>query len=89
MVDGKEVKMELKVGDKTFKIVVLGDVNGDGQINALDMIKMNRHVLGISSLTGAYLTAADANGKNDGANALDMIIMNRHILGLAAIDQNR
>lgn len=73
----------------SYEVVIYGDVNGDGQINALDMIKMNRHVLGISSLTGAYLTAADANGKNDGANALDMIIMNRHILGLAAIDQNR
>ena len=73
----------------SYEVVIYGDVNGDGRIDALDMIKMNRHVLGISSLSGAYLTASDANGKNDGANALDMIIMNRHILGLATIEQKR
>lgn len=31
---------------KTYDIVVYGDINGDGAVNALDMIKLNRHILG-------------------------------------------
>ena len=73
---------------KTYEVVIYGDVNGDGSINALDMIKLNRHILGKGTLSGSYLQAADANRKNDGGNALDMIIMNRHILGKTKISQN-
>lgn len=73
---------------KTYDIVVYGDINGDGAVNALDMIKLNRHILGKGTLTGAHLEAADANRKGDGGNALDMIIMNRHILGKSKISQN-
>lgn len=73
---------------KTYDIVIYGDINGDGAVNALDMIKLNRHILGKGTLTGAYLEAADANRKGDGGNALDMIIMNRHILGKSKISQN-
>ena len=73
---------------KTYDIVIYGDINGDGAVNALDMIKLNRHILGKGTLTGSYLEAADANRKGDGGNALDMIIMNRHILGKSKISQN-
>ena len=73
---------------KTYDIVIYGDINGDGAVNALDLIKLNRHMLGKGTLTGAYLEAADANRKGDGGNALDMIIMNRHILGKSKISQN-
>ena len=73
---------------KTYDIVIYGDINGDGAVNALDMIKLNRHILGKGTLTGAYLEAADANRKGDVGNALDMIIMNRHILGKSKISQN-
>lgn len=73
---------------KTYDIVIYGDINGDGAVNALDMIKLNRHILGKGTLTGAHLEAADANRKDDGGNALDMIIMNRHILGKSKISQN-
>lgn len=71
----------------TYEIVVYGDLNGDGAVNALDMIKLNRHIIGISSLSGAYLQAADTNRKGDGVNALDMIVLNRHIIGQTTIQQ--
>ncbi len=71
----------------SYPVVIYGDINGDGAVNALDMIKLNRYIIGQENLTGVYLEAADANRKGDGANALDMIIMNRHIIGSAAIEQ--
>ena len=69
------------------EVVVYGDVNGDGNINVLDMIKINRHSLGLETLKDAKLTAADANRQNDGVNVLDMIFVNRHSLGLTTIVQ--
>lgn len=71
----------------SYPVVIYGDINGDGAVNALDMIKLNRYIIGQENLSGAYLTAADANRKGDGANALDMIILNRHILGSTTIEQ--
>ena len=68
-------------------IAIHGDVNGDGSINVLDMIKINRHSLGLETLKNAYLFAADANRQEDGVNVLDMIFVNRHSLGLTTIEQ--
>lgn len=70
-----------------YDVVVYGDMNGDGTIDILDMIRLNRHILGVSRLSGAYLQAADVNRMNDGADILDMIKLNRHILGLSTIQQ--
>lgn len=72
---------------KTYEIVIYGDVNGDGDINVLDMIRVNRHVLELGKLSGSYLQAADAN-RDGNANVLDMIYINRHVLGLATIKQD-
>ena len=79
---------KVAVYDASGKLKKTYDIVGDGAVNALDMIKLNRHILGKGTLTGSYLEAADANRKGDGGNALDMIIMNRHILGKSKISQN-
>ncbi len=70
-----------------IKIVIYGDINGDGKVNVLDMIKLNRHITGKGALSGEYLEAADANRKGDGATVLDMIIINNHITGKKTINQ--
>ena len=83
-------KVEVYVDNKkktSYEVVIYGDVNGDGEINVLDMIKVNRHILGLDKLSGVYLAAADANRKEDGLNVLDMIYINRHALGLSTIKQ--
>lgn len=83
-------KVEVYVDNKkktSYEVVIYGDVNGDGEINVLDMIKVNRHILGLDKLSGVYLVAADANRKGDGLNVLDMIYINRHALGLSTIKQ--
>lgn len=86
---GNKVEVYVDNKKKTFyEVVIYGDVNGDGEINVLDMIKVNRHILGLDKLSGTYLVAADANRKGDGLNVLDMIYINRHALGLSAIKQD-
>ena len=69
------------------KVAIYGDVNGDGKVNVLDMIKLNRHITGKGTLTGVYLEAADANRRGDGATVLDMIVLNNHITGKKTINQ--
>lgn len=71
----------------TKDIVVYGDVNGDGAVDVLDIIKINRHILGLEQLSDASLQAGDANRKNDGVDVLDLIVINRHTLGLTTIQQ--
>lgn len=50
---------------KSYKLLVLGDVNGNGRIDAADANLIACHAAGLSSLTGDALLAADAD--RDGA----------------------
>ena len=71
----------------TKEIVIYGDVNGDGAVDVLDIIKINRHTLGLDNMSDVYLEAGDANRKGDGVDVLDLIVVNRHTLGLTTIQQ--
>lgn len=71
----------------SYTIVVYGDTNGDGAVDVLDMIKTNRHILGLGTMSGCYEEAGNANRQNDGVNVLDLIYINRHILGISSIQQ--
>lgn len=50
---------------REYQIVVLGDVNGNGRIDAADASLTLRHANAVAELTGLALLAADAD--NDGA----------------------
>lgn len=58
-----------------------GDVSGDGKINILDVISVNKAVLGKASLTSAQLDAVDFNHNNkpDSEEALAIL---KYIVGL-------
>lgn len=71
---------------KEYEIVIYGDVNGDGKVSNVDVVLMQRHILGISEQTGCYLDAADAN-KDSGVSNIDVVMVQRHILGLYSIGQ--
>lgn len=71
----------------SYPLIIYGDVNGDGKIDVLDMIKVNRHILGLEKLSGNCLEAADVTKTKDGVNILDLIYINRHILGTTTIQQ--
>lgn len=67
-------------------IVLYGDVNGDGKINVLDAIIINRYTIKLSNISSTYLVAADVN-KDGKVNVLDAIIINRYTIGLSEITQ--
>jgi hypothetical protein len=71
---------------ETLIVVIYGDVSGDGKINALDLLKIQKNILGTASLNGSYKEAADPS--HDGSvNALDLLKVQKNILGSGSIDQ--
>lgn len=54
--------MTVKLSNGTVStLVVTGDANGDGKITITDVVKLQAHVVGKNTLTGAYSVAADIN----------------------------
>lgn len=53
--------MTVKSSGSEFVISVTGDASGDGKITVTDVVKLQSHLLNKSTLSGAYLKAADLN----------------------------
>ncbi len=67
-------------------VVIYGDASGDGKVNALDLLKIQKHILGLSSLSGSNLEAADPS-RDGKVNALDLLKVQKNILGISSINQ--
>lgn len=55
-----------------YTIIIMGDVNCNGETDAGDMVLMRKHFQGVRTLTGAALTAADTS-QNGEIDAGDMV----------------
>lgn len=66
-----------------YQVTFEKDYNADNGVTTLDMVQVQRHILGLSStLNNPYrLLAADANNSGN-VSTLDMVFMQRVILGL-------
>lgn len=77
-----------KESSLTFQVrgdgITLGDINGDGIIDAKDYIILKRHVLGTYTMTEAETLCANVNG-DEIIDARDYIAIKRHVLGTYTI----
>lgn len=71
----------------SYTVLIYGDINGDSSISVLDLLKVQKHILGSSKLSGAEKEAADIN-KDGNVTVLDLLKVQKHILGSSAISQN-
>ena len=69
-------------------IVIMGDINGNGTIDAVDYLLIKRYILGTVTLEGAYLKAASVSGAGT-VSAIDYLIIKRHFLGTYVINQKK
>ena len=69
---------------QSFTVSVVGDISGDGKINALDLLKCQKQILKISELNNVQKLSSDTNfdGK---INALDLLRIQKHILGMSTL----
>ena len=68
-------------------IVVTGDVNGDGKITLTDMVRIRAHLLGRTTLKGAYLEAADLDGNGE-VTLADFVQCLSSVLGRSTVKPN-
>ena len=68
------------IGNLSITTVVLGDVNGDGQADIKDILRINKHRLNKDQLTDCYLKAGDAN-KDGTVDIKDILRINKFRLG--------
>lgn len=70
-----------------YTLIMYGDTNGDGKINSIDLLVLQRHILEIEKLENVYVKAGNVrkNGKNP--SSVDCLLIQRHILGLQNIEQ--
>lgn len=70
-----------------YTFIIFGDVNGDGEINALDSLVIQRHILETRLITGIFLKSGNISKNGNMPNALDVLKIQRHILETSFIEQ--
>jgi hypothetical protein len=96
--NGNEVNDDTKVGTgfevqkkadgvviQVAVIIIKGDTDGTGTIDVLDMEAIQKSILGISKLVGAYKSAAVISDGETDISVLDMEAVQKDILGIAKI----
>ena len=69
-----------------YEVVVYGDINGDGKVSNVDLVLLQKQILGITAQNGAYLAGADANRDGKVSN-VDQVMLQKHILNISKIGQ--
>lgn len=83
---GIKVSIINKEGTTDLTIIVKGDTSGDGAINALDLLQVQKTILNVYDMSEYQEQAADTSG--DGKiNALDLLQVQKYILNVYEIKQ--
>jgi len=80
---GMTIKISLNNEKIEYTAVVTGDLNGDGLMGDIDVLRMARYKAGLdNSLNGAYLQASNIHKDNNYADDIDLLKMVRILVGL-------
>lgn len=67
-----------------YNLIVLGDVNGDGNITPADYVRIKNHIMGVTPIDGIYTVGADVNGDGNITPA-DYVRVKNHIMDVIKI----
>ena len=85
---GDKIKI-FKTDDALFMekvIIIYGDINGNGSIDAIDLIRLQKQQINLLEISGVYAVAADVN-KDKSMTAVDLIRIQKHLIQLIKIEQ--
>ena len=71
-----------------YGIILYGDLNGDGKINSIDLLVLQRHILELKRLEGLFLKAGNIGQNGKAPSSVDLLKIQRHILNLKKIEQS-
>ena len=67
-------------------MIVYGDANGDGTVNAKDLLTIQKNNIQVKALSGVYLTAADVT-RDGKVNAKDLLLVQKNNIKVSTIEQ--
>ena len=70
-----------------YQVILYGDINGDGKINSVDLLVLQRHILEIEKIEEIYQKAGNINKNGKKPSSVDLLLIQRHILELQIIKQ--
>ena len=70
-----------------YYFIIYGDVNGDGTINSLDVLVLQRYILEMRDLDELYLKAGNISKNGNLPSSLDVLKIQKHILEVKMIEQ--
>ena len=83
---GDKVTVKSGMEEKSFEILIYGDINGDGKIDKLDALAILREYYNYTNYEGVYKEASDIN-KDGKIDKLDVLAVLRDYYGYAKISQ--
>ncbi len=83
---GDKISIKTEEGTKIITVVIYGDTSGDGKIDAIDLLQVQKTLLNSYNLTGVYSTAGDTN-KDGKIDAIDLLQIQKDLLGVTWLTQ--
>ena len=83
---GDKVGITVANESKEYEIVLYGDANGDGEINAIDYVKIRKYIMNTAQISGAFKEASDVNHDGE-VNAIDYVKIRKFIMNTGNIEQ--
>lgn len=83
---GYIIEIKTEAGTSSLTALLYGDTSGDGIINALDLLQVQKAILSTYSLEGVYASAGDTS-RDGKVNALDLLQIQKYILGIYPIEE--
>ena len=76
---------KVKVEDKEYTLVVLGDVNGDGDVDVIDLALVKRHLMQAQILREQYFKAGILQKDGTEIDIIDLALLKRFLMGTSII----
>lgn len=70
------------IGEQEYTIVMVGDVNGDGLIDSADLLKIVKHLKGISKIDIEKSADVNSDGEIDSGDLLKTV---KYLKGISTI----
>lgn len=83
---GYKVNITVDGETKELETIIYGDNNGDGNTTILDLLRVQKQLLGSLNLSGSSLKASDVS-KDGKVDILDLLKVKKHLLGSSQISQ--